>query len=101
MIPDIRRWVYQSRLEAMTFHMAQALTEDRREMEQCIGRLLQPNDVPDIILGPEQELLPDDACRRRRIEAMAEEQRLAFGRMVEAILGRKESAERARQARLA
>ena len=141
MIPDIRRWVYQSRLEAMTFHMAQALTghgcyqhylwkrrraddphcmhceepedtvehtlfncpfwaEDRREMEQCVGRPLQPNDVPDIILGPEQELLPDDAFRRRRIEAMAERQRLAFGKMVEAILGRKENAEWDRQARL-
>ncbi|KAL4135756.1 hypothetical protein QTP88_007347 [Uroleucon formosanum] len=47
-------------------------SEDRREMEQCVGRPLQPNDVPDIILGPEQELLPDDASRRRRIEAMAE-----------------------------
>ncbi|KAL4103572.1 hypothetical protein QTP88_018933 [Uroleucon formosanum] len=110
---DIRRWVYQSRLEVMTFHMAQALSghgcyqhylwkrkraanpycmhceepedtvehtlfncpfwaEDRREMEQCVGRPLRPNDVPDIILGPEQELLPDDAFRRRRIEAMAE-----------------------------
>ncbi|CAI6346822.1 unnamed protein product [Macrosiphum euphorbiae] len=45
--------------------------EDRREMEQCVGRPLQPNDVPDIILGPEKELLPDDASRRRRIEAMA------------------------------
>ncbi|KAL4104213.1 hypothetical protein QTP88_019522 [Uroleucon formosanum] len=41
-------------------------------MEQCVGQPLQPNDVPDIILGPEQELLPDDASRRRRIEAMAE-----------------------------
>ncbi|KAL4121031.1 hypothetical protein QTP88_013616 [Uroleucon formosanum] len=135
MIPDIRRWVYQPNQEAITFHMAQALTghgcfqhylwkrrragdphcmhcgepddtvehtlfncpfwaEDRREMEQCIGRPLQPNDVPDIILGPEQELLPDDASRRRRIETMAEGLRLAFGRMVEAILGRKEDAER-------
>ncbi|CAI6371807.1 unnamed protein product [Macrosiphum euphorbiae] len=74
--------------------------EDRREMEQCVGRPLQPNDVPDIILGPEQELLPDAASRRRRIEAMAEGLRLAFGRMVEAILGRKEDAERVRQARL-
>ncbi|KAL4121042.1 hypothetical protein QTP88_013627 [Uroleucon formosanum] len=46
--------------------------EDRREMEQCVGRPLQPNDVPDIILGPEQELLPNDASRRRRIEAIAE-----------------------------
>ncbi|KAL4103526.1 hypothetical protein QTP88_018889 [Uroleucon formosanum] len=141
MIPDIRRWVYQPNQEAITFHMAQALTshgcfqhylwkrrragdphcmhcgepddtvehtlyncpfwaEDRREMEQCIGRPLQPNDVPDIILGPEQELLPDDASRRRRIETMAEGLRLAFGRMVEAILGRKEDAERVRQARL-
>jgi len=74
--------------------------EDRPEMEQCIGRTLQLNDVPYIILGPEQELLPDYAFRRRRIKAMAEEQKLVFGRMVEAILGRKENAERARQTRL-
>ncbi|KAL4090895.1 hypothetical protein QTP88_025653 [Uroleucon formosanum] len=141
MIPDIKRWVYQPNQEAITFHMAQAMTghgcfqhylwkrrragdphcmhcdepddtvehtlfncpfwaEDRREMEQCVGRPLQPNDVPNIILGPEQELLLDDASRRRRIEAMAEGLRLAFGRIVEAILGRKEDTERVRQARL-
>lgn len=139
MIPDIRRWVNQSKLGDMSFHMAQALSghgcfqhylwrrrraidphcnhceepedtvehtlfdctywaESRREMERCIGRQLRLEDVPEIILGPEQELLPDDTVRRQRVEASAENQRLAFGRMVESILGRKEDEERTRQA---
>jgi len=68
-------------------------------MELCIGRYLRLEDVPDIILGPEQELLPVDILRRRRIVASAENQRLAFGRLVETILGQKETAERVRQAR--
>jgi len=67
-------------------------------MEQSIGRRLRPEDVPDIILGPDQELLPDDMSRRRRIEALADKQRIAFGKMVETILGLKEEAERFRQA---
>jgi len=67
-------------------------------MEQCIGQCLRPEDVPDIILGPEQELLPDDMARRRRIEASADKQWIAFGRMVETMFGLKETAERIRQA---
>lgn len=66
-------------------------------MEQCVGRPLQLDDVQEIILGPEQELLPDDIARRRWVEASAENQRLSFGRMVETILGQKENAERTRQ----
>jgi len=73
--------------------------EGRREMEQCIGRRLRPEDVPDIILGPYQELLPDDISRRRWIVASVEKQRLAFGRLVESILGQKEAAERVKQVR--
>jgi len=50
----------------------------RRKMVKCIGleRLLE--DVTDIILGPQQKLLP----KRRRIEASAETQWLEFGRIL-------------------
>jgi len=68
-------------------------------MEQCIGRRLRPEHVSDIILGPEQELLPDGISMRRRIVASEKKQRLAFRRLVEMILGQKEAAERVRQAR--
>jgi len=71
--------------------------DGRREIVLCIGRRLRPEDVPYIILGPEQELLPDDISWRRRIVASAEKQRLAFGRLVETIFGQKEAAERVRQ----
>jgi len=58
-------------------------------MEQSDGQRLWLKDVPDIILGPEKVLLPDDVSSRRRIVASAEKQRLAFGRLVETILGQK------------
>lgn len=61
-------------------------------------RYLQLEDVLEIILGPEQELLPDYTTRRRRVKALVGNQRLAFSRIVETILGQKEDAERARQA---
>jgi len=51
-------------------------------------------DVPDIILGPEQELLPVDTSKRLRIETLMENQWLAFSRMMDTILGWKEVAER-------
>lgn len=70
-----------------------------REMEQSDGQRLRLEDVPDITLGPKQELLPDDISRRRRIAASAEKQRLAFGWLVETILGQKVTAERVRQVR--
>lgn len=37
-------------------------------MKQCKGRQLRIEDVPDIILGSEKELFPDDTSRIRRIE---------------------------------
>lgn len=42
---------------------------------------------------------PNDSFRERRIETMTENQRLAFDRMMETILGQKEDAERVRQTR--
>jgi len=74
-------------------------TDARHNMEQAIGRQLRVEDVPDIILGPEQELLPDDMLKRRRIESSAERLRLAFGRMVETMFGQQEVVERVRQTR--
>jgi len=47
--------------------------------------------------GPEQELLPDNIRKRRRILASAEKQRIAFGNLVEMIIGQKDAAERVRQ----
>lgn len=55
--------------------------------------------VSDIIPEPEQELLPDDVSKRWQIEASVEKQRLAFGRLMETILGKRETAERVMQAR--
>jgi len=55
-------------------------------MEKCIGRRLRLEDVPDIILGP------DDTSRRQRIEVSVENQMLAFGKPTETILGQKEEA---------
>jgi len=50
-------------------------------------------DVPDIILGVEQELFPDDMSRRRQIEEETDKQRLAFGKMVETIIWEMKAAE--------
>lgn len=71
--------------------------EGRQEIEQCVGRPLQLEDVPEIILGSEQELLLYGTTRMRRVEASAENRRLAFDRMVEMIPGQKEDG-RAHQA---
>jgi len=54
--------------------------------------------VPEIILGPDQKLLPDDISRRR-IEAAVDKQRLVFGWVVETILGEKKASEHIRQSR--
>lgn len=73
--------------------------DGRYETEQCIGRRIRPEDLPNIILGPEQELLPDDVLRRRRIEASEDKQRITFGKMVETSLRQEEATERNRQTR--
>lgn len=78
-------------MEHTLFHY-QYWAEGRFEMEQSIGRRLQPENVSDFILGPKQELLPDDMSRMQRIKALAEKQRLAFDRMVETILRQKKAA---------
>lgn len=71
--------------------------DNRREMESVIGRPLQPTDIPEILLGPDPDIMPEDMLDRRRIEATAKRQLDEFVRMVEAIMSAKEEAERARQ----
>jgi len=89
----------RSRKTQWSTHCFIALWEKgRRAMEQCIGRRLRPENVPDIMQGPEQELLPYDISRRQQIVASVKKQRLAFGRLVEMIL-EQEDAECVRQAR--
>lgn len=70
----------------------------RRDMESVIGRPLQPTDIPEILLGPDPDLMPENMTDRRRIEATAKRQLDEFVRMVEAIMSAKEEAERSRQA---
>jgi len=74
----------------MLFHYP-FYAEGRREMEQCIGRRLTPDDVSHIILGPEQELLPDYMSRIQRIKTSAEKQKLAFSRLLPRRYSRKGS----------
>jgi len=53
-----------------------------------MGQQLRLERVPDINVGPEQELFPDDTSKRR-VEAFSEKQRLAFFRIVETMLDKK------------
>jgi len=58
---------------------------------KSIGPKLLLEDLNDIILRPQQKLLPDDTLKRRRFEASVETQWMVFGRMT---AEREERAER-------
>lgn len=61
----------------------------RCEIEMVIGKALIPNDVPDLLLGTEEELLREND-NRKRIWEVAESQRKAFNHMVTKIFSDKE-----------
>lgn len=69
----------------------------RVEAEAVFEKVLIPEDVPDILLGPAQYILPEDAQHRSRILLIAENKLKANNKLVSAILSSKEEAERERQ----
>jgi len=71
--------------------------EARRELSRMLRRQTRPEDVMDILCGPEPEDMPDDPAQRRRIAEAASKMTSTFSSMVESIMGRKEELERSRQ----
>ncbi|CAI6350147.1 unnamed protein product [Macrosiphum euphorbiae] len=72
-------------------------SEERKEVEQSLGRPVRPEDAMDLLCGPSAAELPTEVPLRGRILAAAEKRKVQFAQMVEVIMGRKEELERARQ----
>lgn len=66
-------------------------------MEMKIGRQLQPSDVAKNVLGPQQELMPDNPFSRKQIESLALMQLEEFTKLVVEILSGKKHDEQKRQ----
>jgi len=82
-----------------TYDGCQYWVEGKRLIVQCIGQLLHSEDVPEIVLPPEQEPLTDYTSIKLQIEASVKEHILNFDWIVGTILGQKEAAGYIRQAR--
>lgn len=54
-----------------------------------IGRTLRSENIPNILLGPEDAQLPTDIGAVMRLLDTVESQRCAFNQIVEAIMGEK------------
>lgn len=70
---------------------------ERSVLLRTMGRTARPEDVIDLLCGPEPEELPTDLQQRDRIMVAASKHKAAFIEMVEGMLSRKEDLERARQ----
>lgn len=76
-----------------------AFWEDKREtVISLLGRRVVPEDVSEILCGPDTAVLPIDKLTRCQVLATAEKIKKAFTQMVEEIMGQKETLERERQA---
>lgn len=69
----------------------------RAELLLAIGRPIVPEDVMDLMCGPEINQMPADQIRRRALLTTAKRHGDLFCSMVERIMGQKEEMERQRQ----
>jgi len=70
----------------------------REELSAHLGHPPSPDDLPEVLCGPDFHLLPEDAEERHNVLKIAEESWRLFYKMVENILSLKEEEERTRQA---
>lgn len=70
---------------------------DRAKLVEALGRSIKPEDVAELLYGPDAADIPVDRQSRDRITAHAVQMREVFMRMVEDIMGRKEELESERQ----
>jgi len=70
----------------------------RTDLEARLGHQPAADDLPDILCGPDFDLLPADPEERANLLAEAGERLRLFYRMVESIMSLKEEEERVRQA---
>jgi len=69
----------------------------RAELLLAIGRPIVPEDVMELMCGPEINQMPADRIRRRALQTAAKRHGDLFCSMVERIMGQKEEMERQRQ----
>ena len=81
-----------------TLFVCEYWTEHRAELQSRLGHQPTTADLPDILCGPDFDVLPADPEERAALLAEADERLRLFYRMVESIMSLKEEEERARQA---